>query len=158
MVAAGIAKASNELAVSLFLDVAKELVRAILTEVRGKRELAVELLNASEYDLELRQQYVVHGKTTQGVDRTTVKPGETVSWKGCKCDWILSGTLIMTAFDVKGTDDIIFITNECPWFTSAQAFTDIVDESFLDERNMGLGFWPNRLFHLVFSGSSHQRS
>ena len=119
MVAAGITGASLALATNLFKELEKELVRAILSEVRGKRELAVELLNASTWDLELRDQKVVHGKTTQGVDRTIVKPGETVSWKGCKCDWVLSGTLIMTTFKIKGTDWTIFITNECPWFSSA---------------------------------------
>jgi hypothetical protein len=119
MVAAGIAGASLALTTKIFEELGKELLRAILSEVKGKRELAVELLNASKYDLELMAQTVVHGKITQPVSRILVKPGETVSWKGCKCDWVLSGTLIITTFKIKGTNSTILISNECPWFTSA---------------------------------------
>ena len=39
-------------------------VRGILDEASGSRELAVELFNASKWDLELMDQVVVHGKTT----------------------------------------------------------------------------------------------
>ena len=53
-------------------------MRALLKEVIGSRRVVVQLLNATKYNLELMDQVVVHGKTTQGVNRTTVKPGETV--------------------------------------------------------------------------------
>ena len=45
-------------------------VKGFLEEVGGSRELAVYLFNASRFDLELIDQVVVHGKTTQGVSRT----------------------------------------------------------------------------------------
>jgi hypothetical protein len=96
-------------------------VKGILDEATGSRELAVELFNASRYDLELMDQLVVHGKTTQGVSLTTVKPGETVSWKACKGTWALYGTQVYTLFKVKGTDHIIFLGNECPLAGAAKA-------------------------------------
>ena len=81
-----------------FTDLQMKYVRGILDEVGGSRELAVELYNASERDLELMDQLVVHGKTTQGVSRTTVEPGETVLWKACKTYGSMTGTQIYTAF------------------------------------------------------------
>jgi hypothetical protein len=98
-------------------------VKGILDEASGSRELAVELFNAHRFDLELINQLVVHGKTTQGVSRTTVKPGETVSWKACKGTWALYGTQVYTAFKIKGTGVFIFLGNECPLAGAAKAFS-----------------------------------
>ena len=98
-------------------------VKGILDEASGSRELAVELFNASKWDLELMDQVVVHGKTTQGVSRTTVKPGETVTWKACKGTWALYGTQVYTAFRILGKGQFIFLGNECPLAGAAKAFT-----------------------------------
>ena len=98
-------------------------VKGILDEATGSIELAVKLFNASIYDLELMDQLVVHGKTTQGVSRTTVKPGETVSWKACKGTWALFGTQIYTTFRIVGRGQFFFIGNECPLAGAAKAFT-----------------------------------
>ena len=108
-----------------FTDLHVGLIKGILNEVTGSRELAVELFNASWRDLELIDQLVIHGKTTQGVDRTTVKPGETVSWKACRGSLSLVGTEIFTAFKVKSTDNIIFLGNDYPLGGSARAMSNI---------------------------------
>ena len=108
-----------------FTDLHVGLIKGILNEVTGSRELAVELFNASWRDLELIDQLVIHGKTTQGVDRTTVKPGETVSWKACKGSWTLFGTQVFTAFKPKGDDCFILLCNECPLTAGAKAYSSV---------------------------------
>jgi hypothetical protein len=112
-----------------FTDLEMKYVKGILDEATGSRELAVELFNASRYDLELIDQLVVHGKTTQGVSRTTVEPGETVSWKACKGTWALYGTQVYTAFKVKGDDCFIFLGNECPLAGAAKAWSNVYEDS-----------------------------
>ena len=75
----------------------------------------------------LIDQLVVHGKTTQGVSRATVEPGETVSWKACKGTWALYGTQVYTAFEIKGAGRFIFVGNECPLTGAAKAFSEIYE-------------------------------
>ena len=122
-------------------------VRGILDEATGARELAVELFNASEYDLELIDQLVVHGKTTQGVSRTTVEPGETVSWKACKGTWALFGTQVYTAFKIKGKGEFIFLGNECPLAGAAKAWS----KTYPDDQ------WEGGLesFHTTHESKAH---
>jgi len=105
--------------IKAYTDIEVEYVRALLKEVIGSRRVVVQLLNATKYNLELMDQVVVHGKTTQGVSRTTVKPGETVTWKGCKGTMALYGTLIYTTFSIKGTGTIVFLGNENPYAGAA---------------------------------------
>ena len=114
-----------------FIDLEMKYLKGFLDEVGGSRELAVYLFNASDRDLELIDQIVVHGKTTQGVSCTTVQPGETVSWKACKGTWALYGTQVYTAFKIKGTDSFIFLGNECPLAGAAKAWSNVYDDSGL---------------------------
>jgi hypothetical protein len=113
-----------------YIDLQMKYVRGILDEVTGSRELVVTLYNAGEDNLEFMDQLVVHGKTTQGVDRTTVEPGETVSWKACKSYGALYGTQVYTAFKVEGSNTFFFFGNECPFAGAAKAWTE---EYFEDE-------------------------
>jgi hypothetical protein len=136
-----------------FTDLQMKYVRGILDEVGGSRELAVELYNASRYDLELIDQLVVHGKTTQGVSRTTVEPGETVSWKACKGAWALFGTQVYTAFKVKGTDRFIFLGNECPLAGAAKAWSSTYKD---DQMEGGLEAFHST--HEALAHANHQKS
>jgi len=136
-----------------YTDLQMKYVRGFLDEVSGSRELAVFLYNAGELNLELMDQLVVHGKTTQGVSRTTVKPGETVSWKACKATWALYGTQIYTAFKDKGDDCWLFLGNECPLAGGAKAYGEVMNAS---GRPVNLQAYHND--HEAKAHSNHQKS
>ena len=96
---------------------------------------------------------VVKGKTLQGVSCTTVQPGQAVSWRACKGSIAVNGTLIYTAFKIKGTSKVIFLGNECPMIGAAKAYSEIYEDKQISE---GIGS-----LHSTYESnahSSHQKS
>jgi len=136
-----------------FTDLEMKYVKGFLDEVGGSRELAVYLFNASGDNFELIDQLVVHGKTTQGVSRTTVKPGETVSWKACKQSYALYGTQIYTAFSVKGESRFIFLGNENPLAGAAKAWSRVYKDS-----SWGSGLESFHNIHESKAHANHKKS
>ena len=107
--------------------IAKTAAGAIFTVFSGKREQRVELTNESSDDLLLAGQLVLSGKTTEGVGRTTVKPGEKAEWGACKADLSSAGSHTVTAFNVSGKKRVIVLSTECPWLGSAKARSEIYE-------------------------------
>jgi len=136
-----------------FTDLQMKFVKGILDEVSGSRELAVELFNASSMDLELMDQLVVHRKKTHGVSRTTVKPGETASWKACKQSYALYGTQVYTAFRVEGESRFIFLGNENPLAGAAKAWSRVYKDS-----SWGSGLESFHNIHESKAHANHQKS
>jgi hypothetical protein len=57
-----------------------------------------------------------------------VEPGQSVSWRACKGSISLRGTLIYTSFKINGTNQQIFLGNECPMIGAAKAYSEIFED------------------------------